>query len=71
MKAKIKTRAGLKHPKKRRASRQKSRVPSKTKSKKLYGLGSEIAAIFKGVGFKEREIKELRGFEIQVPDFVE
>ncbi len=35
------------------------------------GLGSEIAARFKGIGFKENEIKELRGYSISPPDFRE
>ena len=33
------------------------------------GLGSEIAARFKGIGFREGEIQELRGFTIKPPDF--
>lgn len=35
------------------------------------GLGSEIAARFKGIGFREGEIQELRGFTIKPPDFGE
>jgi antitoxin FitA len=35
------------------------------------GLGSEIAARFKGIGFKEGEIRELRGYTIKPPDFGE
>jgi len=34
-------------------------------------LGSEIAARFKGIGFKEGEIQELRGYTIEPPDFGE
>jgi antitoxin FitA len=33
------------------------------------GLGREIAARFKGIGFKEGEIEELRGYTIRPPDF--
>jgi plasmid stability protein len=33
------------------------------------GLGSEIAARFRGHGFKEGEIQELRGYTIKPPDF--
>jgi antitoxin FitA len=35
------------------------------------GLGSEIAARFRGIGFKEGEIQELRGFTIRPPNFDE
>jgi plasmid stability protein len=34
-------------------------------------LGSEIAARFRGIGFKEGEIQELRGYAIKPPDFGE
>ncbi len=33
------------------------------------GLGSEIAARFKGVGFEEGEIRELRGYTIKPATF--
>ena len=33
------------------------------------GLGSEIAARFKGNGFEEGEITELRGYTIEPPTF--
>jgi plasmid stability protein len=33
------------------------------------GLGSEIAARFRGHGFKKGEIRELRGYTIKPPDF--
>ena len=35
------------------------------------GLGTRIASHFRKVGFKKGEIKELRGFQIQAPDFGE
>lgn len=35
------------------------------------GLGSEIAARFRGRGFKEGEIEELRGYTIEPPTFDE
>jgi antitoxin FitA len=35
------------------------------------GLGSEIAALFEGRGFEEGEIKELRGYTIEPPNFDE
>jgi antitoxin FitA len=36
------------------------------------GLGTEIAALFKGIGLKEgEEIPELRGFTIEPPNFDE
>jgi plasmid stability protein len=35
------------------------------------GLGSEIAARFRGIGFKEGEIQELRGYTIKPADFGE
>jgi len=33
------------------------------------GLGSEIAARFRGHGFKEGEIPELRGYTLEPPSF--
>jgi antitoxin FitA len=33
------------------------------------GLGSEIAARFRGRGFKEGEIPELRGYTLEPPSF--
>ena len=35
------------------------------------GLGSEIAALFKGIGFKEGEIEEFRGYSIEPAKFEE
>lgn len=36
------------------------------------GLGTRIAAHFRGIGLKEgEEIPELRGFKLQIPDFSE
>jgi plasmid stability protein len=35
------------------------------------GLGSEIAALFRGIGFKKGEIEELRGYTIKPPNFEE
>jgi plasmid stability protein len=35
------------------------------------GLGSEIAARFKGIGFKEGEVQALRGYTIKPPNFDE
>jgi plasmid stability protein len=35
------------------------------------GLGSDIAALFRGHGFKEGEIRELRGFTIKPATFDE
>lgn len=35
------------------------------------GLGTEIAALFRGKGFKKGEIKELRGYRIQPAKFDE
>lgn len=35
------------------------------------GLGSEIAALFKGLGLREGDIRELRGFTIEPPTFEE
>jgi antitoxin FitA len=35
------------------------------------GLGSEIAARFKGIGFKKGEVQELRGYTIKPPNFDE
>lgn len=35
-----------------------------------YGLGTEIANMFRGIGLKEgEEIQELRGLHMEVPDF--
>lgn len=40
------------------------------KQEPQYGLGTEIANMFRGVGLKKgEEIKELRGFRVQAPDF--
>jgi antitoxin FitA len=35
------------------------------------GLGSEIAALFRGKGFKEGEIEELRGYPVEPARFDE
>jgi plasmid stability protein len=35
------------------------------------GLGSEIAALFKDIGFEEGEIRELRGYPVQPAKFDE
>jgi plasmid stability protein len=35
------------------------------------GLGTQIAGRFRGIGFEEGEIQELRGFAIQPPNFEE
>lgn len=35
------------------------------------GLGTRIASRFRKVGFKKGEIKEIRGFRLQIPDFGE
>jgi len=35
------------------------------------GLGSEISALFRGKGFKEGEIQELRGYPVQPAKFAE
>jgi antitoxin FitA len=42
-----------------------------TEDRPAGGLGSEIAARFRGHGFKEGEIQELRGFTIEPPTFEE
>jgi plasmid stability protein len=35
-----------------------------------YGLGTEIANLFRGVGLEEgEEIREIRGFHMEVPKF--
>lgn len=34
------------------------------------GLGSEIAALFEGIGL-EKPIEEIRGWDVRVPDFEE
>jgi hypothetical protein len=61
--------------KKRGRKKSKTRHPHSTKvpaGKSKYGFGSEVAALFRGIGLKEgEEIPELRGLELQVPDFVE
>ena len=33
------------------------------------GIGTQIAALFKDVGFEEGEIQEIRGWSIKPPDF--
>ena len=48
--------------------RDAARVEDKPKG----GLGTEIAALFRGIGLKPgEEIQELRGFTIEPPDFGE
>ena len=40
------------------------------KQQSQYGLGTEIANMFRGIGLKKgEEIKELRGFRVQAPKF--
>jgi plasmid stability protein len=41
-----------------------------TEKKPMYGLGTELAALFADVGLDE-PIQELRGFTIEPPDFGE
>jgi hypothetical protein len=61
--------------KKPNRKKSKTRHPHSTKvpaGKGKYGLGSEIATLFRGIGLKEgEEIPELRGLKLQAPDFVE
>ena len=41
-----------------------------TEKKPVYGLGTELAALFADIGLDE-PIQELRGFKIEPPDFGE
>lgn len=47
------------------------RNAAKAEERPAGGLGSDIAARFKGIGFKEGEITELRGYSIEPPTFEE
>jgi antitoxin FitA len=47
------------------------RVAANAEERPAGGLGSEIAALFRGHGFKTGEIKELRGYTIVPPNFDE
>jgi antitoxin FitA len=47
------------------------RDAAKEKARPSGGLGSEIAALFRGKGFKEGEIQELRGYPVQPAKFDE
>lgn len=47
------------------------REAANAEQKPAGGLGSEIAAMFRGHGFKEGEIQELRGYTIEPPKFEE
>lgn len=48
------------------------RDATKDEGKERGGLGTEISALFRGIGLKPgEELPELRGFTIQPPDFEE
>ena len=48
------------------------RDATKDENRQHGGLGSEIAALFRGIGLGPgEEIQELRGFTMQTPDFEE
>ena len=48
------------------------RDATKDENRQQGGLGTEIAALFRGIGLEPgEEIQELRGFTIQTPDFEE
>jgi len=47
------------------------RDAAKAEKRPAGGLGSDIAALFKGHGFKEGEIRELRGYTLDPPTFDE
>ena len=48
------------------------RDATKDENRQQGGLGSEIAALFRGIGLGPgEEIQELRGFTMQTPDFEE
>ncbi len=47
------------------------RVAASAEERPAGGLGSEIAALFRGHGFKKGEIRELRGYTIEPPNFDE
>ena len=47
------------------------RAAANAEEKPAGGLGSEIAARFRGIGFKKGEIQELRGYPIRPATFDE
>jgi hypothetical protein len=55
--------------------KKKSRLPRKPPKPQpapKKGFGSEIAALFRGIGLRPgEEIQELRGFTIRIPNFEE
>jgi antitoxin FitA len=47
------------------------RNAAKAEDRPAGGLGTEISALFRGLGLKEGDIRELRGYTIQPPKFEE
>ena len=69
VKARLQERARRHHRSLEAEVRDILRRAANTEEKPESGLGSEIAARFRGIGFEEGEIQELRGYTIEPPNF--
>ncbi|HEV2102336.1 MAG TPA: hypothetical protein VGR58_06110 [Candidatus Acidoferrum sp.] len=72
----MKRRASTQKPRRRVSKKNRShRATAQAKfgsSSRKYGMGSEIAADFRGIGLKPgEEIQELHDIKLQIPDFEE
>ena len=71
VKARLQERARRHHRSLEAEVRDILRNAANTEERPEGGLGSEIAARFRGIGFEEGEIQELRGYTIEPPNFDE
>jgi plasmid stability protein len=71
VKARLQERARRHHRSLEAEVRDILRNAANTEERPEGGLGSEIAARFRGIGFEEGEIQELRGYTIEPPSFDE
>ena len=71
VKAKLQARAKRHHRSLEAEVRDILRDAANREDQPAGGLGSEIAALFKDIGFRDGEIVELRGYTIEPPTFDE
>ena len=71
VKARLQARARRHHRSLEAEIRDILRNAAKAEERPAGGLGSEIAARFRGLGLKEGDIRELRGYTLQPPKFEE
>jgi antitoxin FitA len=71
VKARLQARAHRHHRSLEAEVRDILRNAAKAEDRPAGGLGSEIAALFRDLGLKEGDIRELRGYAIQPPKFEE